>query len=131
MATRIREKAKKRQEQKDQRPYAVARYIRMSPSKVRIVLDNVRGKSATEAVAILENSPQSAAQVCLKLLNSAIANGENSKGLNKQDLYVAECYATPGPTLKRILIRARGRADRMLKRSCHITIILDQKAKEV
>jgi len=69
--------------------------------------------------------------VCLKLLNSAIANGENNKGLNKQDLYVAECYATPGPTLKRILIRARGRADRMLKRSCHITIILDQKAKEV
>ena len=111
MATRIREKAKKRQEQKDQRPYAVARYIRMSPSKVRIVLDNVRGKSATEAVAIFENSPQSA--------------------LNKQDLYVAECYATPGPTLKRILIRARGRTDRMLKRSCHITIILDQKAKEV
>ena len=131
MATRIREKAKKRQEQKDQRPYAVAKYIRMSPSKVRIVLDNIRNKSAIEAVAILENSPQSAAEVCLKLLNSAIANGENNKGINRADLYVAECYVSPGPTLKRILIRARGRADRMLKRSSHITIILDQKVKEV
>ena len=131
MATRIREKAKKRQEQKDQRPYAVAKYIRMSPSKVRIVLDTIRNKPAVEAVAILENSPQSAAEVCLKLLNSAIANGENNKGLNKADLYVAECYVAPGPTLKRILIRARGRADRMLKRSSHITIILDQKVKEV
>ena len=131
MATRIREKAKKRQEQKDQRPYAVAKYIRMSPSKVRIVLDTIRNKPAVEAVAILENSPQSAAEVCLKLLNSAIANGENNKGINKSDLYVAECYVSPGPTLKRILIRARGRADRMLKRSSHITIILDQKVKEV
>lgn len=131
MATRIREKAKKRQELKDQRPYAVAKYIRMSPSKVRIVLDTIRNKPAIEAVAILENSPQSAAAVCLKLLNSAIANAENNKGLNRSDLYVAECFATPGPTMKRILIRARGRADRMLKRSSHITIILDQKAKEV
>lgn len=131
MATRIREKAKKRQEQKDQRPFAVAKYIRMSPSKVRIVLDTIRNKPAVEAVAILENSPQSAAEVCLKLLNSAIANGENNKGINKSELYVAECYVSPGPTLKRILIRARGRADRMLKRSSHITIILDQKVKEV
>lgn len=131
MATRIREKAKKRQEQKEQRPFAIAKYIRMSPSKVRIVLDNIRNKPVVEAVAILENSPQSAASVCLKLLNSAIANGENNKGINKADLFVAECFVSPGPTLKRILIRARGRADRMLKRSSHITIILDQKVKEV
>lgn len=127
MATRIREKARQRAESKDQRPFAKASYIRMSPSKVRITLDTIRDKSAIEAVAILENSPHAAAAVALKLLNSAIANAENNKRLNKADLYVAECFATSGPTLKRILIRARGRADRMLKRSSHITIILDQK----
>lgn len=129
MATRIREKARKRNETKEQRPFAKARYIRMSPSKVRITLDTVRGKKAVEAVAILENSSQIAAKVCLKLLNSAIANAE-VKGLSKENLVVAECYVCPGPTLKRILIRARGRADRMLKRSSHITLILDS-AKEV
>lgn len=126
MATRIREKAKKRAETKDQRPSAIAKYIRMSPSKVRITLDTIRGKNVDQAVAILEHSPHAAAAACLKLLNSAIANAENNKKLDRQSLFVAECFATPGPTLKRILIRARGRADRMLKRSSHITIILDQ-----
>ncbi|MGI5841954.1 MAG: 50S ribosomal protein L22 [Christensenellales bacterium] len=126
MATRIREKARKRAEVKDQRPFAIAKYIRMTPSKVRITLDTIRGKKAVDAVAILENSPHAAAEVCLKLLNSAIANAENNKKLNRQDLVVAECFVTPGPTLKRIMIKAKGRADRMLKRSSHITIILDQ-----
>lgn len=128
MATRIREKTANRKQNKDQRPYAKANYIRMSPSKVRIVLDTIRGKDVTVATAILENSPHAAAEVCAKLLKSAIANAENNKSINRADLYVAECYVSPGPTLKRILIRARGRADRMLKRSSHITIILDQKA---
>lgn len=128
MATRIREKSAQRKQNKDQRPFAKANYIRMSPSKVRIVLDTIRGKDATVATAILENSPHSAAAVCAKLLKSAIANAENNKSINRADLFVAECYVSPGPTLKRILIRARGRADRMLKRSSHITIILDQKA---
>lgn len=126
MATRIREKAKRRAEEKDQRPYAIGRYIRISPSKVRITLDTIRNKKAIEAVAILENSPHAAAAACLKVLNSAIANAENNKSINRADLFVSECYVTPGPTLKRILIRARGRADRMLKRSSHITIILDR-----
>lgn len=126
MATRIREKAKARAEAKDQRPFAKANYIRMSPSKVRITLNTIRGKKAVEAVALLENSPQVAAAICLKLLNSAIANAENNKSINRADLVVAECFVSPGPTLKRILIRARGRADRMLKRSSHITIILDR-----
>lgn len=125
MATRIREKAKQRAEAKDTRPSAKAKYIRMSPSKVRITLDTIRGKNALAAVAILENSSQAAATVCLKLLKSAIANAEFKK-LNTENLQVAECYVSAGPTLKRILIRARGRADRMLKRSSHITIILDQ-----
>ncbi len=123
MATRIREKAEARRQSKDNRPYAKAKYIRMSPSKVRIVLDTIRGKKAEEAMAILENSTTSAAAVCLKVLKSAIANGEY-KGSNRQDMFVAECYAGPGPTLKRLDIRARGRANRLLKRTCHITIIL-------
>lgn len=126
MATRIREKAKKREENKDQRPYAIAKYIRMSPSKVRITLNTIRGKKVNEAVAILSALPHAAAEVSLKLLNSAIANAENNKKLSREDLFVAECFVTPGPILKRLMIRARGRADRMLKRSSHITIILDQ-----
>ncbi len=126
MATRMREKSEKRLQNKDQRPFAKVKYVRMSPSKVRIVLDTVRGKKVEEAVAILANSPQSAAEVCLKLLKSAIANAENNKGLNRGDLIVDEAFATPGPTLKRINIRARGRADRLLKRTCHITMILGE-----
>ena len=127
MATRIREKAEARKANKDNRPYAKVKYVRMSPSKVRIVLDLVIGKNAETALAILENSPQSAAAECAKLLKSAIANAENNKGMNRADLYVAEAYACPGPTMKRLNIRARGRADRMLKRTSHITIVLDSR----
>ena len=126
MATRMREKSEKRLQNKDQRPFAKVKYVRMSPSKVRIVLDTVRGKKVEEAVAILANMPQSAAEVCLKLLNSAIANAENNKSLNRGDLIVEETFVSPGPTLKRINIRARGRADRLLKRTCHITMILGE-----
>lgn len=126
MATRMREKSEKRLQNKDQRPFAKVKYVRMSPSKVRIVLDTVRGKKVEEAVAILANMPQSAAEVCLKLLNSAIANAENNKGLNRGDLIVEETFVSHGPTLKRINIRARGRADRLLKRTCHITMILGE-----
>lgn len=123
MATRIREKAEARRQNRDNRPSAKVKYVRMSPSKVRIVLDTIRGKNAEDAVAILANSTTSAAEVCLKLLNSAIANAEY-KGLNRADLFVEECYAGAGPTLKRLDIRARGRANRLLKRTSHITIIL-------
>ncbi|MEG1751754.1 MAG: 50S ribosomal protein L22 [Clostridia bacterium] len=125
MAKKIREKAVKRAEQKDTRPTAIAKYIRMSPSKVRIVLDNIRGKKAEEALSILEFSSESAAEASLKVLKSAIANAENNKGISRSDLIVAETFVSPGPTLKRMMIRARGRSDRMLKRTSHITIILD------
>lgn len=128
MATRIREKAEARNKAKDTRPCAKVKYVRMSPSKVRIVLDTIRGKNAEDAVAILENSTTSAAEVCLKLLNSAIANGEY-KGMNRADLFVEECYVGAGPTLKRLDIRARGRANRLLKRTSHITIILGSRVK--
>ncbi len=126
MATRMREKSAKRIQNKDARPYAKVKYVRMSPSKVRIMLEVIRGKRAVEAMAILENSTQIAREPLVKLLKSAIANAENNKGMNKDDLVVAECYVCPGPTLKRMMPRAKGRADRILKRTCHITIVLDE-----
>ena len=125
MATRMREKSENRQANKDQRPYAKVKYVRMSPSKVRITLDTIRGKKVEEAMAILANQTTAAAEVCLKLVKSALANAENNKGLAKSDLVVDECYVCPGPTLKRLDIRARGRANRLLKRTCHITVYLD------
>ena len=127
MATRIREKAEKRQANKDTRPYAKVKYVRMSPSKVRIVLDCIRNKGAEEAVAILANMPLEAAAVSCKLLKSAIANAENNNGLNKSELYVAETFADGGPTLKRNQPVSKGRAHSILKRTCHITVKLDVK----
>ena len=130
MATRQREKAAKRQENKDTRPRAVAKYIRISPTKVKIVVDLIRGKSVAEAKAILMATRRAASEPVLKVLNSAVANAENNLELSKDNLYVAEVYADQGPTLKRFQPRARGRAMQILKRSSHITIILDE-VKEV
>ncbi len=127
MATRIRQKAENRAKAKDNRPFAKARYIRMSPSKIRIVLDLVRGKNVSEAAAILENMPNAAAEASLKVLKSAIANAENNKGMNADNLFVAEAYVCQGPILKRIMQRGKGSADRILKKSSHITIVLDEK----
>ncbi|MDR3294042.1 MAG: 50S ribosomal protein L22 [Clostridiales bacterium] len=129
MAKRLKEKAAKRQETADQRPYAVAKYIRISPSKVGVVLDLIRGQGYSDAVAILVNVPKSGSSVVKKVLDSAAANAEHNKGLSKADLYVAEAFAGPGPTLKRIMPRAKGSADRILKRTSHITVILDSKTE--
>ena len=125
MATRIREKAAAIAKNKDNRPMAKVKYVRISPSKIRIILDLIRGKNAVEALALMEQAQQENATVVAKLLKSAIANAENNKGLERNDLYVAETWVGAGPLLKRINIRGRGRADRMLKRTCHITLILD------
>ena len=130
MATRQREKAAKREENKDTRPRAVAKYIRISPTKVKIVVDLIRGKSVAEAKAILMATQRAASEPVLKVLNSAVANAENNLELSKDNLYVAEVYADQGPTLQRFQPRARGRAMQILKRSSHITIILDE-VKEV
>ena len=126
MATRSRLKAEKLEATKDKRPFAKSTHIRMSSSKVRIVLDNIRGKNALDAVAIMEASKQVAAEPILKVLQSAIANAENNKGLNRDSLIVAECFTTQGPQLKRIMTRAKGSADQILKKTCHITIVLDE-----
>ena len=126
MATRMKTKAAYREENRDRRPYAVARYIRISPKKVSIVLDLIRGKSVAEADAILEYTPKSSAPVVRKLLASATANAENNQMMNRDGLYVAETFVGPGPTLKRYRPRARGSAAPIRKRTSHITIILDQ-----
>ena len=127
MATRMKEKKAAHVANRDQRPQAHAKYIRISPRKVKIVIDLIRGKSAEEAQAILTYTPKAAAPVVLKVLNSAIANAESWKEWNVKDLYVAEVYANPGPTLKRYVARSRGSASPMLKRTSHISVVLDQK----
>ena len=129
MATRSREKTAKRRENADKRPRAIARYIRISSRKVKIVIDLIRGKSVKEAEAIHRYTPKAATEPVLKLLNSAVANAENNLELNRDDLYVAEVYANQGPTLMRYRPRAHGRASRIRKRTSHITIVLDQQAK--
>ena len=129
MATRSREKTAKRRENADKRPRAIARYIRISSRKVKIVIDLIRGKSVKEAEAILRYTPKAATEPVLKLLNSAVANAENNLEINRDDLYVAEVYANQGPTLMRYRPRAHGRASRIRKRTSHITIVLDQQAK--
>ena len=126
MATRQRENALKRRENKDKRPRAVAKYIRISSSKVRIVIDLIRGKSVAEARAILMNTPKAATEPVLKLLNSAVANAENNLEMAADSLYIAEAYADQGPTLRRFRPRAQGRATRIRKRTSHITIVLDE-----
>lgn len=128
MATRSREKAAKIKANKDTRPYAIARYIRISQSKVSVVLDLIRGKGYFEAVAILENTPKSASLPIKKCLNSAAANAEVNMGMNKDNLYVAETYANAGATLKRMQPRAQGRAFSILKRTSNITVILAERA---
>ena len=130
MAKRIREKAAARQESADKRPRAVAKYVRISPDKVRVVLDVIRGAGYTEAVAFLKSTRKAACEPLLKVLNSAAANAENNLNMSKSELYVAECYANAGPILKRVMPRAKGSASRINKRTSHITVILDTKTEE-
>lgn len=126
MATREREKALKRREEKDKRPHAQAKYIRISSSKIKTVIDLIRGKQVMEAKAILRTTPKAASEPVEKLLDSAIANAENNLEMSKDNLYIAEIYADQGPTLRRYRPRAQGRATRIRKRTSHITIILDE-----
>ena len=131
MAKNMREKTARIAENKDRRPRAIAKHVRISPYKVRVVLDIIRGKGYEQAVAILENTPKSASEPIKKVLMSAAANAENNLGMSKDNLFVAACYADQGPTLKRVMPRAQGRAFRILKRTSHITVVLDAKAQEV
>ena len=118
---------RERNANKDTRPSAKLSYARVSVQKACFVLDAIRGKDAQEALAIVTYNPRYGSEVIAKLLKSAIANAENNNGMNVDNLYVAECFANKGPTMKRIHPRAQGRAYRILKRSSHITIVLDEK----
>ena len=103
------------------------KYARISPRKVIIVCDLIRGKDTKTAKAILTQTPKAAAELMLKLLNSAVSNAENNHNLDPDNLIVSETYATPGPILKRIRPQARGRAYRINKRTSHITIVVAEK----
>lgn len=118
---------RERNEIKDQRPKAKLSYARMPVTKACFVLDAIRGKDVGAALGILTYSPRYASSVIEKLLRSAVANAENNNGLDAANLYVAECYANKGPTMKRIRPRAQGRAYRIEKRLSHITIVLDER----
>lgn len=125
MATRIRQKAEKRASA-EKFAHAKAKYVRMSASKITYILDLIRGKKAVQAVAILENMPDKGAYESLKVLNSAIANAENNMGKNRETLFVKEAYATSGPAFKRMSARAKGSGNVILKKTAHITIVLDE-----
>ncbi|MDE6816068.1 MAG: 50S ribosomal protein L22 [Lachnospiraceae bacterium] len=118
---------RERNARKDTRPSAKLSYARVSVTKACFVLDAIRGKDVTSALAILEYNPRYASSVIRKLLQSAIANAENNNGMNPENLYIAECYANKGPTMKRIKPRAQGRAYRIEKKMSHITVVLDER----
>ena len=106
---------------------AVAKYIRIAPRKVRVVMNLIRGKSVAEAFAILKFTPKAGADVIEKVLKSAVANAENNFDMNVDELYVSSAYVDQGPTLKRIHPRSRGQAFSIFKRTSHVTVIVSEK----
>jgi len=108
---------------------AVVRYARVSSRKAKLVIDLIRNKDIDEAYGILKYMPRNASEILYKLLKSAEANAVNNNQLNRDNLYISEVYAEEGPTLKRIMPRAQGRAFRIRKRTSHITLVLKERAK--
>jgi len=106
---------------------AVAKYVRIAPRKLRIVMNLIRGKSVKEALAILQFTPKAGSEVIAKVLRSAAANAEHNNDMNLDDLVVSSCYVDQGPTLKRIHPRSRGQAFKILKRSSHVTVCVSEK----
>lgn len=105
---------------------AEARYVRISPTKARLVMDQIRGKKVEEALRLLSFSPRKGARLIKKLVNSAVANAEASSRVDVDALFVKRIFADEGPILKRIGCRAMGRATRVRKRTTHLTVILDE-----
>ena len=120
-------KRERNEKQRETRPSAKLSYARISTRKAGYVLDAIRGKDVQTALGILAYNPRYASTLIEKLLKSAIANAENNNGMNPENLYIAECFANKGPTMKRIRPRAQGRAYRIEKRMSHITVILDER----
>ena len=105
---------------------AVGRYMRISPQKMRLIMDEVRGKKVDEAIRLLSFSPKKGARIIRKLINSAVANAEANKEIDVDTLYIKRVYADQGPIMKRFRPRAMGRASRIRKRTSHLTVILDE-----
>lgn len=109
---------------------AVAKYVRISPRKVRQVVDLIRGKKVDEALAILQFTPKISTEPVTKVLKSAVANAEHNYDMSADDLYITKIYVDQGPTIKRIKPRAMGRADRIRKRTSHITVVVGDKKED-
>ena len=107
--------------------FAHVKFVRMSPRKVKLVCDMIRGKDVKTAAALMSQTSKAACEPMAKLLKSAVANAENNFNMDKNNLYVAECFVCPGPMLKRIRPRAQGRAFRVMKRTSHVTMVLREK----
>ena len=120
-------KRARNRDNRETRPFAKLSYARIPVQKACFVMDAIRGKDVETALAILQYNPRYASSVIYKLLSSAVANAENNKGMNRTNLYVAECTASNGPIMKRIQPRAQGRAYRINKRMSHLTVILDER----
>lgn len=118
---------RERNAQKDTRPSAKLSFARISVQKACFVLDAIRGKDVETALGIVMYNPRYGSELVEKLLKSAIANAENNNGMSTENLYVAECYANKGPTMKRVRPRAQGRAYRIEKRMSHITVVLNER----
>ncbi|MDY6049065.1 MAG: 50S ribosomal protein L22 [Corynebacterium sp.] len=109
---------------------ATAKFVRVSPMKARRVIDLVRGKSVSDALAILKYAPQTASAPVAKVVASAAANAENNFGLRRDKLVISEAYANEGPTMRRFRPRAQGRAFHIRKRTSHITVVVSEKAEQ-
>ena len=109
---------------------AIAKYVRMSPSKLKPIADLVRGKNLDEALTILKFTPGKGSEIFEKVVLSAAANAENNHDMNRDELYVAEIYANQGPTMKRWRAGARGGASKILKRSSHVGVTLKERNTE-
>ena len=107
--------------------YAIARHVRMSPTKVRRVVDVVRGMDVNEALSVLRFAPQAASEPVYKVVASAAANAENTESLRTDDLFISQAFVDEGVTLRRIRPRAKGSASRIMKRASHITVVVEPK----
>ena len=107
--------------------YAIARHVRMTPMKVRRVVDVVRGMDVNEALAVLKFAPQAASDPVYKVVASAAANAENTESLRADDLFISQAFVDEGVTLRRIRPRAKGSASRIMKRASHITVVVEPK----
>ncbi len=106
---------------------AIVRNVRMTPRKMKLICDLIRGKDAGTAYALMNNTPKAASEVMIKLLKSCVANAENNFNMDTDRLYVKEVHVAPGPVMKRVMPRAQGRAFRILKRTSHVTMVLAEK----